>query len=73
MKPQESARCFAEQLRCAWAAGRGSCAVEIVCNDARMAYRKSWYPGAKLADPLCVALELDEIFEVMCCVQFMSN
>ena len=50
-----------------------SFAVEIVYKDARVAYRKSWYPGAKLASPNCVALELDEIFEVMRFVQFMSN
>lgn len=47
-----------------------SFSVEIVYKDARNAYRKSWYPGAKLETATSVAFEATEILEVMRLVQF---
>lgn len=47
-------------------------AVEIVYKDARKAFRKSWYPGARLANPTTVAFDTTELFEVLRLTQFST-
>ena len=45
-------------------------AVELRYKDARKAYRKSWYPGARLETPTSIAFEADQILDVMRLVMF---
>lgn len=46
--------------------------VRVVRKDQRDAYRASFYPGARLADPTTVAFETTEWFEVMRLLQFVT-
>ncbi len=45
-------------------------AIELHYKDARMAYRKSWYPGAKLETATVVTFATTEIFELLRLTQF---
>lgn len=47
--------------------------VQVVRKDARDALRKSFYPGARLADPVTVAFDTDQWFEVMRMLQFVAS
>lgn len=47
--------------------------VEVVRKDARDAYRKSFYPGARLVDATTVGYETRDWFEVMRLLQFVTG
>jgi D-amino peptidase len=45
--------------------------VQVVRKDARDAYRRAFYPGARLVDPVTVGFETRDWFEVMRLLQFV--
>lgn len=47
--------------------------VQVVRKDARDAYRRSFYPGAKLVDPTTIGFQTDDWFEVMRLLQFVTG
>jgi D-amino peptidase len=47
--------------------------VEVVRKDARDAYRRAFYPGARLVDPVTIGFETREWFEVMRLLQFVCG
>ncbi|MBK8976129.1 MAG: M55 family metallopeptidase [Planctomycetes bacterium] len=46
--------------------------LEVSYKDQTLAYRKSWYPGAELADPTTVRLRAASMFEVMRFLRFAT-
>lgn len=47
--------------------------VQVVRKDARDAYRRSFYPGATLIDPVTIGFSTDRWFEVMRLLQFVCG
>lgn len=47
--------------------------VQVVRKDARDAFRRSFYPGARLVDPVTVGYETDDWFEVLRLLQFVTG
>jgi D-amino peptidase len=47
--------------------------VQVVRKDARDAYRRAFYPGARLIDPVTIGFETREWFEVMRLLQFVCG
>jgi D-amino peptidase len=47
--------------------------VQVVRKDARDAYRRAFYPGARLLDPITIGFETREWFEVMRLLQFVCG
>ena len=47
--------------------------VQVVRKDARDAYRRAFYPGARLVDPVTIGFETREWFEVMRLLQFVCG
>lgn len=47
--------------------------VQVVRKDARDAYRRAFYPGARLVDPVTIGFSTREWFEVMRLLQFVCG
>ena len=47
--------------------------VQVVRKDARHAYRRAFYPGARLLDPMTIGYETRDWFEVMRLLQFVCG
>lgn len=47
--------------------------VQVVRKDARDAYRRAFYPGARLVDPMTIGYETDDWFEVLRLLQFVTG
>ncbi len=46
---------------------------EVVCKDARHAWRKSFYPGARLVDPNTIGFDTGHCFELLRMLQFITR
>ena len=44
-----------------------------ISSSARDAYRRSFYPGARLLDPMTIGYETDDWFEVLRLLQFVTG
>jgi D-amino peptidase len=47
--------------------------VQVVRKDARDAYRRAFYPGARLIDPVTIGFQTREWLEVMRMLQFVCS
>lgn len=47
--------------------------VQVVRKDGRDAYRKAFYPGARLVDPMTIGFKTDSWFEVLRLLQFATG
>lgn len=47
--------------------------VQVVRKDGRDAYRRSFYPGATLVDPMTIGFQTDDWFEVLRLLQFVTG
>ncbi|HNU12324.1 MAG TPA: M55 family metallopeptidase [Rubrivivax sp.] len=46
---------------------------EVVCKDARHAWRKSFYPGARPVDPNTIGFDTGHCFELLRMLQFITR
>jgi D-amino peptidase len=51
----------------------GTFEVQVVRKDARDAYRRAFYPGARLVDPVTIGFQTREWLEVMRMLQFVCS
>lgn len=47
--------------------------VQVVCKDHRHAWRKAFYPGARLVDPSTIGFDTDQCFELLRLLQFVTG
>lgn len=47
--------------------------VQVVCKDARHAWRKAFYPGARLLDPNTIGFQSDACLELLRMLQFITR
>ena len=70
---REGVRAALSPLRATPAALADHFEVQVVRKDARDAYRRSFYPGARLIDPITIGFDTRDWFEAMRLLQFVCG